>query len=282
MMDMSDRREKTPSIRRHLNLFVSFCNMMFVVTNSEPRMAEGYMVGSPLKIGSIARGETLTDQAEAVLREALMSGVFAPGRIITIRALSAMLNVSVTPAKEAMVRLIADRVLEWGPRRSALVPLLTLKSVNEIYTIRIALEATAACSALDKFDKAEIAELRNIQGELAKAFEQHDYKDVLARNRDFHFAIYRKAGLPIMMGMIEGLWLRLGPSLNLLYSTLSKKDWAHREGTGYHPEIISAIQQRDTDAMRKHIISDLTTGRDRLEHALLAASRTPLSLAAID
>src|SRR5580693_9413963 len=135
-------------------------------------------------IGAIARGETLTDQAEAVLRSALMSGVFVPGRIITIRALSAMLNVSVTPAKEAMVRLIADRVLEWGPRRSALVPLLTLKSVNEIYTIRLALEATAACSALDKFDKAEISELRNIQDELSKAFDQHDYKDVLARNRD--------------------------------------------------------------------------------------------------
>ena len=237
------------------------------------------MAGSSITIGSIARGETLTDQAEAVLREALMSGVFVPGRIITIRALSAMLNVSVTPAKEAMVRLIADRVLEWGPRRSALVPVLTLKSVNEIYTIRIALEAAAACAALDQFEKADITALRKIHEELAKAFDQHDYKNVLARNRDFHFAIYGKAGLPIMLGMIEGLWLRLGPSLNLLYSSLSKKDWAHREGTGYHPEIISAIQQRDADAMRSHIVSDLTTGRDRLEHALLAASRTPLSLA---
>ena len=125
-------------------------------------------------IGSIARGETLTDQAEAVLREALMSGVFVPGRIITIRALSAMLNVSVTPSKEAMVRLIADRVLEWGPRRSALVPVLTLKSVNEIYTIRIALEAAAACASLDHFSKTEIAELRKIHDEVAQAFEQHD------------------------------------------------------------------------------------------------------------
>jgi GntR family colanic acid and biofilm gene transcriptional regulator len=230
-------------------------------------------------IGSIARGETLTDQAEAVLREALMSGVFVPGRIITIRALSAMLNVSVTPSKEAMVRLIADRVLEWGPRRSALVPVLTLKSVNEIYTIRIALEAAAACAALDHFSRPEIAELRKVHDEVAKAFEQHDYKNVLARNRDFHFAIYRKAALPLMFGMIEGLWLRLGPSLNLLYSSWSKKDWAHREGTGYHPEIITAIQERDAEAMRRHIVSDLTTGRDRLEHALLAAGRTPLSLA---
>ena len=231
-------------------------------------------------IGAIARGETLTDQAEAVLRSALMSGVFVPGRIITIRALSAMLNVSVTPAKEAMVRLIADRVLEWGPRRSALVPRLTLASVNEIYTIRLALEAAAATAALQHLDETDIAALRETQDQLAQAFERQDYKNVLAHNREFHFTIYRKSGLPLLLGLVEGLWLRLGPSLNLLYSSWSKRDWAHREGTGYHPEIIAAILDRDAEGMKTHIVADLTTGRDRLEHALLMASRTPLSLAA--
>jgi len=230
-------------------------------------------------IGSIARGETLTDQAEAVLRQALMSGVFMPGKIITIRALSAMLKTSVTPAKEAMARLIAERALEWGPRRSAVVPQLTLNNVNEIYTIRIALEAAAAAAALPQLDEPDVAILHGLQEKLAKAFDRHDYKNVLANNREFHFTIYRKAGLPILLGMIEGLWLRLGPSLNLLYSSLSKKDWAHREGTGYHPEIIRAIRERDVEAIRAHIIADLTTGRDRLEHAILLASRTPHSLA---
>ena len=236
-------------------------------------------ISSTSTIGSIARGETLTDQAEAVLRQALMSGVFVPGRIITIRALSAMLNVSVTPAKEAMVRLIADRVLEWGPRRSALVPVLTLASVNEIYTIRLALEAAASVAALNHLNEADVAALGEIQKKLAQAFERHDYKNVLAHNREFHFTIYRKSNLPILLAMIEGLWLRLGPSLNLLYSSWSKRDWAHREGTGYHPEIIAAILGRDVESLQTQIIADLTTGRDRLEHALLMASRTPLSLA---
>ena len=238
------------------------------------------MASPPQKtIGSISRGETLTDQAESVLRQALMSGLFLPGKTITIRALSAMLNVSVTPAKEAMARLIAERVLEWGPRRSALVPVLTLDSVDEIYTIRIALEAAAAGAALSHLGRAEVATLGEIQDKLAKAFERHDYKNVLIYNREFHFTIYRKSGLPMLLGMIEGLWLRLGPSLNLLYSAFSKKDWAHREGTGYHPEIIAAIRSQDVEAMQTQIIADLTTGRERLEHALLMASRTPLSLA---
>ena len=213
----------------------------------------------------ITRGDTLTDQAEAVLRESLMSGVFVPGQAITIRALSALLGISVTPAKDAMTRLIGERVLEWGPRRSALVPALTLQSIGEIYTIRLALEATAAAAATNNIDDKGVTELRKIHDKLSGAFERKNYKNVLIYNRDFHFAIYKRAELPMLLSMIEGLWLRLGPSLNLLYTTYPKQQWDQREGTGFHAEIINAIEVRNVDAVRKHLVADIITGRDRLE-----------------
>ena len=219
----------------------------------------------PLSLASgIARGDTLTDQAEAVLRESLMSGNFRPGQTITIRALSGLLGVSVTPAKDAMTRLIGERILEWGPRRSALVPALTLKSIDEIYTIRLALESTAAAAAAPHFDERSVAELRKTHDKLRTAFERKHYKNVLVNNREFHFSIYRRADLPMMMSMIEGLWLRLGPSLNLLYSNYAKQQW-EREGTGFHSEIIDAVAAGDLEAVRRNICADLVTGRDRLE-----------------
>lgn len=223
------------------------------------------------KVPQLERADTLTDQAESVLRQALMSGGFRPGQTITIRALSAMLGVSVTPAKDAMARLIAERVLEWGRRRSALVPELTLKSVDEIYTIRFALETTAATAAVPNFDEKAIIALEKTHERLSKAFAKQDYPNVLVNNRDFHFGIYERANLPILLGMIEGLWLRLGPSLNLLYSSFSKADWAHREGTGYHEEIVAALRAKDAEAVRAQIIADLTTGRDRLEATIESA-----------
>jgi len=214
---------------------------------------------------AIARGDTLTDQAEAVLRESLMSGVFKPGQTLTIRALSSLLNVSVTPAKDAMTRLISERVLEWGPRRCALVPALTLRTIDEIYTIRLALEATAAVAAIDDINEKGIVELRKIQEKLTTALERKNYKSVLINNRDFHFAIYKRAKMPMLLKMIEGLWLRLGPSLNLLYATYPKRPMGEREGTGFHAEIIDSIASRDRIGIRRHLIADLTTGRDRLE-----------------
>jgi DNA-binding GntR family transcriptional regulator len=228
---------------------------------------------------NISRGDSLTDQAEAVLRESLMSGVFKPGQAITIRALSALLGISVTPAKDAMTRLIGERVLEWGPRRSALVPALTRASIDEIYTIRLALEATAAAAAIENIDAKGVAELRKIQDKLSTAFERKNYKNVLVSNRDFHFAIYKRAELPMLLSMIEGLWLRLGPSLNLLYTTYPKQQWVQREGTGFHAEIISAIESRNAEAVRQHIVADLVTGRDRLEAIVSMAPAVPALLA---
>lgn len=233
----------------------------------------------PLSLAAgIARGDTLTDQAEAILRESLMSGTFRPGQTITIRALSGMLGVSVTPAKDAMTRLIGERILEWGPRRSALVPELTVKSIDEIYTIRLALEAAAAAAAVPNFDEKAISDLRKTQDKLRTAFERKHYKNVLSSNREFHFSIYRRADLPMMMSMIEGMWLRLGPSLNLLYATYSKPQW-EREGTGFHNEIIDALIAKDVEAVKQHICQDLVTGRDRLEQ-IVGEGDTPALKAA--
>jgi len=229
------------------------------------------MTDAPYTISSIARGDTLTDQAEASLRQALISGGFAPGESLTIRALATMLNISVTPAKDAIIRLIAERVMEWGPRRTALVPELTLESIHEIYTIRLALESTAAVCAMPFFDEEALAELQEISDELEKMLSRGDYKNVLKNNHDFHFAIYRRANLPILLGIIEGMWLRMGPSLNLLYQNSPTKEWA-RAGIGFHQEIIDAIRSGDEASIRAHVLADLTNGRDRLEAAVASAS----------
>jgi DNA-binding GntR family transcriptional regulator len=224
------------------------------------------LMDKPLNLNAgITRRDTLTDQAEAVLRESLMSGGFRPGQIITIRAISALLGVSVTPAKDAMTRLIGERILAWGPRRSAVVPALTVQSIDEIYAIRLALEPTAAAAAMENFDEKGVAELRKIHGRLAAALSRQNYKNVLISNRNFHFEIYKRAELPMLLKMIEGMWLRLGPSLNLLYTSYPKQQLPERGGTGFHAEIIDAIEGRNSKALRAFMVEDIAMGRDRLE-----------------
>lgn len=227
------------------------------------------MLKASVPVPNIARSDSLTDKAEAALRRALMSGGFTPGETLTIRALSSMLGVSVTPAKDAIIRLVAERVMEWGPRRTAVVPVLTQSSIREIYTIRIALEGAAASAATAKFDDAGLRELDRLHAELMEAFARQDYRSVLVNNRDFHFAIYRRADLPMLLSMIEGLWLRMGPTLNLLYSNFSKRDWADRAGVGFHDEIVRSLREGDADAVKRHVTADLITGQKGLSAGAL-------------
>ncbi len=228
------------------------------------------MTQPPTIVPTIARGDSLTDQAEAVLRQALMSGGFVPGQTLTIRALSAMLGVSVTPAKDAMTRLIAERVMEWGERRTARVPILTSQSIDEIYHHPHGARRHRGGCGRAEHGRPRHRRIAEDPGQLVRAFAKHDYRNVLLSNWDFHFAIYRRGDLPILLSMIEGLWLRMGPSLNLLYSNFSKGDWAERAGVGFHDEIIAALRKRDPEAVRRQIVADLATGRDRLHAAVLA------------
>ena len=215
---------------------------------------------------SLSRSETLTEMAEAAIRQALMSGVFLPGQTITMRALATSLGVSVTPAKDAMSRLVAERILQTGPRRSAVVPLLSKESIREIYVIRLSLETTAAERGAMNSGIKDVKSLSDIAKRLADAMKEGDYKAVLRYNKDFHFFLYEKSEMPILVGMIEGLWLRLGPSMNLLYSQ-QPKTLQERAGVGYHDELIEAFRKGDTEGVKRAIDLDLSAGRDRLEEA---------------
>ena len=62
--------------------------------------------------GDSARPDTLGSRARDEVKRAIMSGRFRPGEKITIRALAAALNISITPAREALAILAAEGVLD--------------------------------------------------------------------------------------------------------------------------------------------------------------------------
>ncbi len=206
------------------------------------------------------RSETLTEQAYQRLKTALMSGAFAPGQKITTRNIAAALGISPTPAREAIGRLVAERALDFDGNRSALVPKLDKGRVAEIYEIRIALEGMAAEAAAGNIDAAGIQRLAQCQLTLVAARERRDFKTVLSTNEEFHFTIYRASGRPMLVHMIETLWLRMGPVLNLLYPEFT----FDRKTVRHHEDAIRALRAGDGKALRDAMTADLSEGADHL------------------
>ncbi len=227
-------------------------------------MDEEDTAAGSLDLAPVPRYDTLTDRTYQQLRSGLMAGSFHPGQKLTIRKIAAVLGISATPAHSAMSRLVSEQILEWGPNRSAVVPQLTADKVRELYVIRLALEGTAAELGAPHFDAEAIDALERTQLALVAAMDRDDYKQVLLENEEFHFALYRAAGLPMLTQMIQSVWLKLGPSLNFLYPAYSHS----RKGVHHHTMAIKALRAGDAAAVRQAIESDLRDGRAELTRAL--------------
>ena len=84
--------------------------------------------------------QTLNDRAYGEIRKGLISSRFQPGQVLVIRNLAEAYGISTTPVREALQRLVAERLLFLLPNRSIAVPSLSVEKFTELARIRCALE----------------------------------------------------------------------------------------------------------------------------------------------
>lgn len=204
------------------------------------------------------RGSTLGDQVYERLREALLWGTLAPGQRLNTRALAASLNVSLTPTREGLGRLIAEGALHLGANRVVSVPVLASHEILEVFNLRALLEAALAVAAAPKVTEREIGFLDIIQSEIYNSIDRGDYKDVMRLNFRFHFGIYGAAGMPLALHIVENLWLRAGPVLNFIYPRIHQ----NQKRFSQHSAILEALKSRDIESLKAALSDDILGARD--------------------
>jgi DNA-binding GntR family transcriptional regulator len=198
----------------------------------------------------------LGDGVYREMKERLIRGVYEPGYKMTVRAIAEDLGVSSTPARDAINRLASDGALVYAGPKTVIVPILNEADLQEITLIRLALEGLAAERAAQEGSPQVIETLRQLQGKINSALQDRDYTTVLWHNKEFHFSVYRLARLPHLIALIEGLWLRIGPSLYDLYPDFAEG----RQGVRNHEMAMEALAERDGPALRAAFESDIRDG----------------------
>ena len=189
---------------------------------------------------------SLEEQAYRSLRAALMGGVFLPGDRLSIRQVAAALGTSPMPARAALGRLVSEQVLEVLPSGTAAVPLLTRAGFVELTAIRARLEPLAASLAAAAIGKAGLRGLDGLLPPLVGASEAGDIEKMLVANQDFMFAVYAEAGAPLLLSIIETLWLRRGPFYWGARHVLA--NWPGKLPTTRHHAVVAALRARDGEA----------------------------------
>lgn len=103
---------------------------------------------------------SLRQRVSDKLREAILSGVFAPGQRLVERDLWQSLGISRTVLREALQHLQAEGLITIVPHKGPTVARLSADEARELYEVRGALEALAAAGFARYADAAQVAALR--------------------------------------------------------------------------------------------------------------------------
>jgi len=198
---------------------------------------------------------TVTAQTHVynALRRMLMDGRVEPGERLVVRDLAERFETSAMPVREALRRLVSEDALIDSPNRGVVVPRVTVEAVTDLVRIRCMIEGSAAEWAAATMTGREVAAVVAINDRMEAGIEQGLTDSYLALNRDFHFAIYRAARSDTLMHIIERLWLRAGPWLNVM-----REDSTIRFGFEHHRGILAALRAGDGQRARQAVALDLS------------------------
>jgi DNA-binding GntR family transcriptional regulator len=196
---------------------------------------------------------TLNDEVYGQLKQAIMSGAIRPGSTMTIRSLAASFGISLMPVREALRRLTAEHVLTMLPNRSVALPVITPERFREITRIRVSLEALATEEGTPNISGEEIDRMAALNAGMEQPMSGSS-PDYLKNNREFHFAIYTASGMPMLVAMIESLWLQIGPLLTHHQQAFSGPT---PNVQVHHRALLRALQRRDAKAAGAAIAADI-------------------------
>lgn len=200
----------------------------------------------------------LSERVYQNIRSALMEGRFQPGDRLRISEMATELDVSITPVREAIFRLVSDHVLEMKAATAIHVPELSPKSLDEIQRIRICLEGEGAALAAERITPAELRKLEKIQADFSKA-AAIDPREAAYQNRLFHFRLLAAARAPLIFATVENMWVLMGPLLRRFHIEMPRRELGSREHK--HFEVLDALAVRDAERTKRAIQADIAWGR---------------------
>jgi len=195
------------------------------------------------------------DRVYRTVRTQIMHGIIAPGQAMTLRGLGQQFSVSMTPAREAVRRLVAEGALSLSSSGRVSTPELSNDRIEELAAVRALLEPELASRALPRAHNALLDRLQDINSNLSEVVAKQDAVGYIRTNLEFHRTLYLRAQAPAMLAMVETVWLQLGPTMRALYGRLQRTELPK-----HHRLIVAALRAGDEPDLRAAVRADVTQG----------------------
>jgi len=207
--------------------------------------------------------ELAPEQVTQRLRQAIATGVLRPGERLNQADLAGRLGVSRMPVREALRRLEAEGLVTMQPYKGATVAGISVVELQEIYEMRMALEALALRRSLSNMDDTHLAAMEAL---LRSMDHETDADTWLRSNVQFHDLLYVRADRPLLLETIQILRVKSDRFLRLFAAMRDRTAHAQEE----HWAIFHALRQGDGGAACRLLQGHLQSTVTSLSEALRA------------
>ncbi|PWV44256.1 GntR family transcriptional regulator [Nocardiopsis sp. L17-MgMaSL7] len=208
-----------------------------------------------------ARRRGLADEVADRVREAIFDGSYPPGTQLRETNLSAELEVSRGPVREALMRLETEGLVRSAWHRGATVTELSAEDIAELDSLRDALENLAVGLVARRASRED---LEAIEAAAARMERAEDEYEMAACDIAFHDAVYVASG----HRRVHQAWqaIRCQVHLFLVNRIRANSDGYLEHVPGEHADLVAALRARDAPTAvrlfaehRKHAIDVLGT-----------------------
>lgn len=198
------------------------------------------------------RANLSTDLSDA-LRQAIVHGDLAAGERIDEGAWAEEWDVSRTPLREALSRLVAEGFVESRPRRGFFVRDVGPREVRDLYAIRAILDP-AALAAAGLPDAGRLERLERLNAEIAAA--SGDVERTIDLDDAWHLALLSHGDNRTLLDLVERFMRRTRPL---------ERAYAGSHGTPAtmveeHARILAALRAGDLEAAVERLRENMRSG----------------------
>lgn len=184
------------------------------------------------------------DWVATEIERMIVTGDLLPGQPIRQEQMAERLGVSRLPIREGLLQLASQGLIEHRRNAGYTVVRLEQSEFDQIYLMRDALEREVLAS-LPALDADALAEVRRLGERVAEAAERGDLLEMRLANQDFHFAMFDRSPLGLVVSEIRRLW-RLAMPYHAAYLFDAE---VRRRVIAEHDAMIDALADHDNERL---------------------------------
>jgi len=221
----------------------------------------------PKKFSNIAQ---LPDQIAEYLAEKIIHMEIKPGERLFESKIAQELGVSRSPVREALYILHQQFLVEFQPRRGAVVAGFSVKFIEDLYDLLKSLYLLLAQKGFSQISDENYNQIIPFFKKMEECADKSDFDGYYNAIFDFMKVAIKIVDNPILERLILNLW---PTKKRMMYATLFKRKHDLRSNLDFFLKTISPYLEKQTDLVEKNIGDYLDQEKD---NAILLAKEFDL------